>query len=128
MRDILCTGLSHVARGTPNISGSLELYLVMLSFIARGALRQIQCPSALSGVGVDGGFLNLQLKTSCLSILPFFFFLTRPFPRNISRFQNVTMTFPLLKEREITNTNVVCTKCIYCRLFILFVLSRIKLV
>ncbi len=31
-------------------------------------------------------------------------------------------------EREITNTNVVCTKIFYCRLFILFVLSRIKLV
>ncbi len=35
---------------------------MMLSFVARGALRQIQCPSALSGVGVDGGFLNLQLN------------------------------------------------------------------
>ncbi len=62
MQYILCTGLSHAARGNPNISGSLELYLVMLSFVARGALRQIQCPSALSGVGVDGGFLNLQLN------------------------------------------------------------------
>ncbi len=42
----------------------------------------------------------------------FFFFLTRTLPQNISRFQNLTITFPPLKEREITNTNVVCTKCI----------------
>ncbi len=32
------------------------------------------------------------------------------------------------REREITNKNVVCTKCILLWLFILFVLSRIKLV
>ncbi len=57
----------------------------------------------------------------------FFFFLTRPFPRNISRFQNLTMTFPLLKERD---NKYKCSlhKLFYCRLFILFVLSRIKLV
>ncbi len=51
---------------------------MMLSFVARGALRQIQCPSALSGVGVDGGFLNLQLNLLMLLstevlVDPFFF-------------------------------------------------------
>ncbi len=50
----------------------------LLSFIARGALRQLQCPSALSGVGVDGGFLNLQLNLLMLLstemlVGPFFF-------------------------------------------------------
>ncbi len=39
------------------------------------------------------------------------------------------MTFPLLKEREITNTNVVCTKLHFIIGYLfLFVLSRIKLV
>ncbi len=51
---------------------------MMLSFVARGAPRQIQCPSALSGVGVDGGFLNLQLNLLMLLstemlVDPFFF-------------------------------------------------------
>ncbi len=50
----------------------------LLSFVARGALRQLQCPSALSGVGVDGGFLNLQLNLLMLLstemlVGPFFF-------------------------------------------------------
>ncbi len=53
---------------------------MMLSFVARGALRQLQCPSALSGVGVDGGFLNLQLNLLMLPstkmlVDPFFFFI-----------------------------------------------------
>ncbi len=53
---------------------------MMLSFVARGALRQLQCPSALSGVGVDGGFLNLQLNLLMLLstemlVDPFFFFI-----------------------------------------------------
>ncbi len=68
----------RAARGTPDISGSLELYLVMLSFIARGALRQISMPPALFGVGVDDGFLNLQLNLLMLLstevlVDPFFF-------------------------------------------------------
>ncbi len=51
---------------------------MMLSFVARGALRQLQCPPALSGVGVDGGFLNLQLNllmmlSTEMLVGPFFF-------------------------------------------------------
>ncbi len=63
----------------------------MLSFVARGTLRQIQCPSALSGVGVDGGFLNLQLN---LLMLPS----TEVLRRSFLLFIVSSDDFPVLEE------------------------------
>lgn len=53
--------VSLSARGTPDISSSLECYLVVfppLPVVISGTFTHV----VLSGVGADSGFLNLQLS------------------------------------------------------------------